>query len=436
MFVADSMITLFRKTLLRLKSAGLACLVLCIASLAHGSVFETDSTVVVSSLQVIDDDYFLFADKLIVDGTITGDLFAFVVKEQINGTIGRSAHVIAETCIHDGLIEGGLRAVVKDLVVNGIVSGNLIAFGNDLSIESGAVVQKDLTLMGSKLHVAGTVKGDVSVWGERVLLSGHVGGNLAIRGERIRISPPAVILGNVTWETKERSDLVIDSGVTIVGTQTWNELKEESAEADESAAWLGSIVLTGASLLAAFLFGLLLIWLFRPYVEEAVRTVRSELATSMAVGVVGSLGTGVCILVLIVSLLFMAIGAIVLSSDTAIVGVILLILSTVLLPLAGFAALCGVIVFYAGAILVSPVVGHLLLSKGGSVATTLSGTTLFVGLVLLSLLFLIPYLGALIFLLVSIAGMGAIMIAIRRISRLSVKNGAEGPSPAAQLPTL
>jgi hypothetical protein len=113
-------------------------------------------------------------------------------------------------------------------------------------------------------------------------------------GEKITLSPPAVVRGNLIYRTEKKDGLTIEPGVTVIGSTTWES--PEVKKAEEESSVLSKIAYRVASLLAAFLFGVIIIRLFKGYAEEAV----SQLNRRPSVAFAGLLGALTIVLALIV----------------------------------------------------------------------------------------------------------------------------------------
>jgi hypothetical protein len=128
------------------------------------------------------------------------------------------------------------------------------------------------------------------------------------------------------------------------------------------------------------------------------------------------------------------IGYALVAGDTPAAGAIVLIFSTIIFPIAAFGTVSGGILFYAGKILLAFFIGIFLMQLLKKNTTLLSKTQLLLGLVVLALIFAIPYLGILFYLLGSMTGAGAIILAIRKIrfGISDLKAALENSDPAVQ----
>ena len=83
--------------------------------------------VLIAKDEVIDDDLYVFAQKVTVNGTIKGDLIVFGRQININGSV-----------------DGDLIAAAQQVLVNGKVSDDARIAGQVLTLQDGADIGDDL----------------------------------------------------------------------------------------------------------------------------------------------------------------------------------------------------------------------------------------------------------------------------------------------------
>jgi cytoskeletal protein CcmA (bactofilin family) len=395
----------------------LACvLVLASWSTTAASIFKHDSTVVVSNIESIDDDFYVYASRLIIEGPVNGDVSAFCYKTQIKGEISQTGNFFGQSVKHLGKIDGSFRAFASDCTVDGYIGRSALIVANDIEIERNAVIERDANLFGGQIAMDGTIKGNATIKGARVEITGVVVGNLNITSDNITIAPPAVITGNLTYTSPNIARIELDKGVSITGTTTWN-LPKKDEDKDKSNQPLASFIIRISGLLASLIFGLVVAKVFRPYAEEAFNQLRTRLATALAAGLLGILILAVCIIILLVSLASLLAGYLLISNGPAPVGSIVMIFSILMIPVTSFAAVTGTIVLYSGKILCGFVVGSLIMSRAKPGSPPLGKAALFLGLVILALVFAIPYLGWVFYIAACVVGAGAIILGIKYCRR-------------------
>jgi cytoskeletal protein CcmA (bactofilin family) len=400
------------------------------ASGAYGSVFKSGDNISISNLHVIDDDLFVYGNQFDLDGTIDGDLLGFVYRSTIRGQVSSSAALVCRFLNHQGTIDGSLRACGEDLAIDGIIGRSAELIGSQVSLGSGSIVERDVNAFGGVVHLDGAIRGKTLVRAGTVCISGQIEDDVDIEADRIEISPSAIINGNLTYSTKQEDDLEIASGADIHGETVWRarDIEEESG--------VTGISFNISAMLAAFIFGIIVVRLFRPYAEESFSQLRDHYVTAFAAGLLGLLGLGLSLVILAISLLSFGTALAILSSETPVIlGVLFLVFSTLAIPISTFASITGSIVYYCGIIIVAFLIGFLIISLLKRDNRSLSSTSLFIGLLVLLIAFSLPWVGILLYFICAVAGAGGIFMGIRRCRRArppekGTEPIVESPSPA------
>lgn len=387
-------------------------LLLIMAGTASATMFEAGEKLNISPLHTIDDDLIAWVSHLKVDGTITGDLIAGGYNVDANGSIGGSASLFAYQLKYAGRCDGSLRVMANFADITGQVGRSLLLLSSQPRISPNAVIEGPADVYGDVIQIEGTMRGPVTVGGNEITITGTMEDDVVIKGEHIDIYPPAVIIGTLTYTTKEEGDLVIHPGATVTGEVVFDPIAPKEQQ-EEPIVDFASLVLAVSKLLAAFLFGIILLWLFRKYAESTFNQLRSRFTIATASGFVTIIVVLVSVLILLVAMGFSLVGLIMIEGDMAAVGAILLIFSLVLVPVSSFAAVSGGLLFYTGKVMFAFLLGYLIIRLIKRQPAVLSKTQLLTGLVILTLLMAVPYLGTVVYLLASIIGLGGIVLGVR-----------------------
>lgn len=382
---------------------------------AWASVWEKQDILEISRLHTIDDDLWAFAESFNLDGSVTGDVMSFAYQTKVSGKVNGSLHSFTRSFRMNGSIDGSARVFAQTIVLSGYIGRSVVAGAESFTLDDGAVIGRDASVWGSHITIAGTIRNNADLTGARIEIKGSIEGNAKLTGDRIVIMPPAVIQGNLVYNTKDSAAIRIEPGVTILGATTW----EPYAEAPESKkSTLGTdILLSVASLLAAFLFGVIVVRIFRPYAEEAYKQLRTRTLASLATGVVSVFALFFCVLVLVVAIFSILAGTILIESGgLAVFGGPLLVLSILLVPITSFLSVSGAVILYSGKIIVAFAMGTMIF-RSGSNQSPMRATSLLVGLCILAVVFAVPYVWLLAYVGVSVLGAGAIILGIRNCPR-------------------
>ena len=387
--------------------------------------FESSDILNISNIHTIEGDFYAWGDRITIDGQINGDLFAGGENVAINGYVENSAQIFANKFNHSGEINGTLRLFVNEASVDGSVAISGLFFCNTLDINKNAEFGEDFYFRGGSINLDGTVHGDVDIycgetvnWGSGikvskpgVYISGTIDGDVTIHGNDIHIISPALIKGDLKYISKNQAKIDITSGVTILGTTTWD--LPENAQEDSSEPFAIVVLYTSAKLLASFIVGVLLLLVGKKYVHSMVDELQTRFAISSAVGFISIALYVIFILILILSIILLIAGFVISAKGEVSGGAILIALSTLIIPLSSITIVSLSAMMYCGKIIIALLLGYAIMKKIKSNASYMSKMQLLVGLIILYALFEIPYIGNLIFVICSLIGLGAIILGFK-----------------------
>jgi cytoskeletal protein CcmA (bactofilin family) len=196
----------FRSRRVLTTSIGVAIL-FAIATPAMAAQTSNSEFVIIQEGDVFPEDLYAGAIRVVVDGTLEGDLVAFAAEEVvINGVVTGSVTAISPRVTVNGEVTGSLRVTGNRLDIAGEVGGDVVAavFSANLTPSSrvgGDVllwawnasvlgsIGMDLTGTQRALSLAGTVEGDVdvSVTSLTVVDALTVAGDLGYRSEAVAV---------------------------------------------------------------------------------------------------------------------------------------------------------------------------------------------------------------------------------------------------------
>jgi cytoskeletal protein CcmA (bactofilin family) len=282
----------------------------------------------------------------------------------------------------NGTIYNSVRAFGQDINVRGHIERNLIAIGGTLIIDNLGWIEKDLTIYGGEAIIRGRIDGSINGAAGEVVISGQIDGDVTLEADEITVLPSAIIGGKLKYESKNEAKVE-------EGAQIFEGVERIAPEKPTGGGYsFGSFLWDAWWYLASVVVGVVLLVLFRPFVLDTKKT--------MLVSSLPSLGIGflflVCLPVAAVVLAITLLGA----------------------PLAALTVLGWIILLYVAKVFVGLAVGEWLLTRLRGGRTPRSFPSLLVGLLLLTFVTLIPYVGFLIKVMIVSLGFGAFFITAYR----------------------
>ncbi len=363
---------------------------------------RSGDAVTVGSGETVNEDLYLAGRTVGSDGTVKADVFAAGQTVTIGGTVSDGVTAAGQTVIIGADVGNGVRAAGSTVDVSGMIGRDLVAGCSSLTVAQSASIAGDLGFGASTAVISGNVGGDVQGAAESVVIAGTIGGNVDLKVGTLQIDPGANIGGNLTYTgSKEAS---IPSGV-VRGSVTFTQ-REENARDDMHPGLraIGPLAIFAGltwrliAYLMAFVTGLVLILLCPKRMAGASSAIRTATGSVAGYGAIALFLTPLAALVVCVTIVGIP------------VGIITMLLWGILL--------------YLSQLPVSVFIGHMILgahkpleSKGFMIGS------LALGLLLISLLRLIPLLGFLVALATALFGMGAFVIGERRRMQLNRARG-------------
>lgn len=338
--------------------------------------------------EVINRDYFAYGESVEISGTVNGDVYAVGGQVLVDGTINGDLLAAAGKIIISGDISQDARIAAGRVTIDGNIERNLTLAGCQIELTKTGRIQGGMVAAGCDIHVAGDVGRDVKLGAGSVTVSNNIGGNASVAARSIRLTSNADVGGDFTYRSNHSPS--IDEQAKIAGSIFKRDFPKADLPSKEEmfAVWAGmKLFVTLASFTSTLALGLLLIHFYPKFSQRAVSQIKDRPLASIGMGFI----------VLIVT--------------PALIG--LLGITLLGIPLAAFLTFVFLIYLYLGRIFVIAWAGQAIFEKLGKGDYEKWAFTS--GLVLYSLLALIPFVGGVITFLVIVCGLGTILLAKKEV---------------------
>lgn len=256
-------------------------------------MYEEKGSVTVAKTETVDDDLFIGADSVTIDGNVLGSVFAGTANYVQSGSIKGDLVLGTGNAMITGSVTGDIYLGAGDVTLTKAnIGGNIIAGAGNLTID------KDSKIGGSLITGAGNLKNYASV-GRSVmagagvmLLDGKVGKEVRVGGGEIALGPNANIAGNFAYALGEEESNLTQDPKAVVGGSTSRYMPPAQAKADmdkarEDMNKFGMVASRGwlvISFIGSLLLGFLLLKLF-PKTSMGLSTqIKSDLLRSLGIG--------------------------------------------------------------------------------------------------------------------------------------------------------
>jgi len=187
----------------------LALTFLALAVPLPASAAETSNSefVIIRTEDVLSDDLYAGAIKVTVEGTIDGDLIAFAAEEVIvNGSVTGSVFAMAPTVEINGSVGGSVRMAGGSLSVRGEVGRDVVASAFNVNLSSSSTVSGEVIVWALKLEALGAIDGDLG-GGQRTLnLAGSIGGDVDVTAGRVVVVDALTVGGDLDYRSSREAE--------------------------------------------------------------------------------------------------------------------------------------------------------------------------------------------------------------------------------------
>ncbi len=450
------MINRSRIKLILLSTVTLSMFALSIALPVKAFEFKSGDIVVIESGEVVEDDLYVGAATIEVNGTIKGDLVAFGSNIILgpDGVIEEDLIAAGQSVVINGEVgdDARLAGAILNLGENAGVGDDLVGFGYSLETESSSVVGGDLLFMGAQSLLAGDVAGNVKIGVGGVELNGEIAGDVELEfgapGDTspfspfqfipnmpavpvvaggLTIGPDTLIGGDLIYKAPEESDVpswAVGGEVEfeeVAPVDASVEIEQEPTTGEKVWNWF---LVNLRRLISFLLIGLILIWLLPNFVEQVSANLNAKPWHSLGWGVL--LYFGFFFLVFVILMLTIVLVIVFLLITLAAIAWLIFGL--------GFVTIINLMLaFYISTaflskIFVSYLAGRLILERLKPDWALSIYWSFITGLIVFIILTSIPYLGWIINLGVIFFGLGAIILWIK--DRLFPPETAPAAKPA------
>lgn len=346
-------------------------------------------TVTVASGEVVDDDLYVAGGDIIIDGTVNGDIFGVGRTFTINGIVNGAVTFAGQTMTVNGEIARSARLAGQTVNVSGSINGDLVAAGAAVNIASTAEIGGDLLVGAGNVRIDGLIQGDVKGGGGEVTIAGEVRGDVELEVDSLTIEPTANIEGDLFYTSENEAN--IQSGAWVRGTTTHNVPEVEEPAGAALAAGIASAVMGKViGFLMILVVGIIIILTVPRRMASVADSVRTKPWPSLGWGAVILFATPIAAIIVCFTVIGIPVGLIAL-------------------------ALYGIGI-YLSQIPVALLIGRLIFRRLTEVESKgLLVGALALGLVILVILRLIPFLGFWIGLATALFGLGAVVVSEKRL---------------------
>ena len=354
----------------------LFCYLAFLPQLIQATVLKGGENIVIPESTLIQDDYFVAGNNIKFSGKVEGDFVSSSKTLTSKGVIGGNLMSVARDLDISGEVGGSFRGGAQNISLDGKLKRNFLGFAASINLKESSEVGGDVIAFCGELKVSGKVGKGIKGSVGSLVISGIIDGDVNVKADEISIMPDAKINGNLFYKSKKEAK--IEKGAQITGETKWTKMVPKEKKG-----------LTGGKLIVQFLFlcasivtGLFMLLVAKKEVKAVKEAVFKDFLKNLGLGFVFV----ICIPVAAVILLFTVIG----------------------IPISIIVIFAYLVLFYIAKVFFGLALGEKVLQLFKTTGTPAPVWSLIVGLLILYILFLIPYIHWIFYLLALFVGFGSV----------------------------
>lgn len=332
--------------------------------------------IVIPESTLIQDDYFVSGNNIKFSGKVDGDFVSASQTLTSKGMVGGNLMSAGRDLDISGELGGSFWGAAQNISFNGKLKRNFLGFAQTINLKEGSEVGGDVIAFCGELKISGKIDKGLRGGVGSVVISGIINGNVDIKADEISIMPDAKINGNLHYKSKKEAK--IEKGAQITGETKWIKITPKK----KAGLTLGKLFWKFLFFCASFLTGLFMLLIAKREVKAAKESVFKDFLKNLGLGFVFV----ICIPIALIILLFTVIG----------------------IPISIIVLFAYLVLFYIAKIFVGYALGEKVLKLLKTNGVPAPVWSLLVGLIILYILFLIPYIHWIVYLLALFVGFGCV----------------------------
>lgn len=377
------------------------CLFAVLLILPKSSMAENDngekalSTVYLPANTVNENVYWAAGQNINLNAQMKDDVYLAGANIFVNGLIEGDLIAVGSNVVINSEVKGNLRIAAASVTIKGKVGGNLTVLAGLVSLSKEAEVGKNIIVLGGNVELYSKINKNLYGAVGNIFLNNEILGSAYLNIDpdgAVVLFPETNIHGNLEYSAVKTAE--IQAGARVQSEEKFNPIVFKPEMGAKKIKGL-SLTFWLISLLGSIIVGLILVYLLK----ETVLKVNKQLSTNILMKVLKGL---ICLVVMPIALVILAV---------TIIGA----------PLAMILAALYFVALYLTKIFVGIFLGETILKLLANQKDPQLVWSMILGLLLIFVICLIPYLGWIIKLFIVLWGLGALALIVKKELNLENK---------------
>ena len=282
------------------------------SGVANALILQADDEIFFNEFAT--EDVYLAGGNITIQQDIEGDLVIAGGNVTLNSVVNGDLWIAGGNVIVNSGVRDDLRMIGGALSLNDNVDGDVVLVGGNADINKEVVIAGDLVVVAGAVNLYGTVNRSVKGILGRIVIGGDVNGDVDVRvTEKLVLLNSGYVAGNVTYFAPEKIE---DHGGIIDGEISFNEVLSGTEKVKEGVQKIfnrGYFMGKLWSYLSLFLIGFFMILLFPHLLHRSSEQLKQQTFKSFGTGFLIFVLAGVASLISVFTIIGVQLAFIVMS---------------------------------------------------------------------------------------------------------------------------
>jgi len=169
--------------------------------------FDLKENVIINSDEIVKGDFFVEGNKVVNRGTVRGDMVVISNSLENQGLINGDLLSFSITNQVSGTVKGDIRALSRNFFIDGEIYRNITVYAKKFILSKDGTVDGSITGIGDYIQIDGLIGSSLRGSIRTLVINGKVKGNVNVTVDHIIIGPNAEIEGDFKYKSKEMLDI-------------------------------------------------------------------------------------------------------------------------------------------------------------------------------------------------------------------------------------
>lgn len=275
---------------------------------ANASFIKTETNYHLPQEERIEENTYISALNANIDGDILGDLSVAAQDVVIDSAVEGDVTIVGQVVNLRGQIKGDVKVTASEVVIDGNIDGDLFVFAGETRITKSAVIGGKSMLFGGTLVNDGLTKNYSTAIVSQVILNGTIEDLMQITTQNIKVDRDLQIPGHLEYFSPEQAHNEYNVDLTNSSFNQIDSIRDSGIVKRTILSFISFWVII--RFITDILIALIIVSLFKTFAQFVSKKGIGHFATNFITGVLSAFSILILSMVLFLSLIGLPLGSI------------------------------------------------------------------------------------------------------------------------------